>query len=163
MATPHVSGVAALVLTRNPSLTPDEVRGVLESTAEDLGAEGWDSTFGWGLVDAEAVLRSLAEPVHLMLAVDPSQSAYSGGQSLALTVTVFNEMNPALNSTLTWTVTGPSGYYLYDFQPIAVAADEVKDYSFSWVVPEFAGTYMVEVGLVPAQLTAYDAAWLKVG
>jgi subtilisin family serine protease len=162
MATPHVSGVAALLLTRDPGLTPDEVRDVLQSTAEDLGAAGWDSTYGWGLVDAEAALRSLAEPVHLMLAVDPSESAYAGGQSLALKVTVFNEMNPAFDSTLTWTVTGPSGHYLYDFQSIAVSANEVKDYSYSWTVPDVAGMYVAEVSLVPAQLTAYDAVWIEV-
>ncbi len=81
---------------------------------------------------------------------------------MTLTVTVFNELNPALNSTLTLTVTGPSNYYHYDFQSVKVAADEVKDYNFSWVIPDVAGTYVVEVGLVPAQLTAYDAAWLKI-
>jgi subtilisin family serine protease len=162
MATPHVSGVAALLLARNPVLTPDEVRSVLQSTAEDLGIAGWDSTYGWGLVDAEAALRSLAEPVHLMLAVDPSETQYAGGQSLALTVTVFNEMNPAFNSTLTLTITGPDGYYVYDSQSVKVAANEVKDYSFSWGVPDVAGNYIVEVGLVPTQLTACDATWLKV-
>ena len=161
--TPHVSGVAALVLARNPSLTPDEVRSVLESTAEDLGAAGWDSSFGWGLVDANAALRSLAEPVHLSLAVDPFQTAYATGQSLVLKVTVFNEMNPQFESTLTLTIIGADGYYLYDFQPVAVAAGEVKLYSFSWVVPDATGTYVVEVSLVPAQLTAYDAVWLTVG
>lgn len=45
---------------------------------------------------------------------------------------------------------------------IVVAVGRVKDFSFSWVVPEVVGTYVVEVGLVPAQLTAYDAAWLNV-
>jgi hypothetical protein len=45
---------------------------------------------------------------------------------------------------------------------VAVGANEVKDYSFNWVVPDVAGTYIVEVGLVPAQLTAYDTTWLKV-
>jgi hypothetical protein len=35
-------------------------------------------------------------------------------------------------------------------------------WGFSWVVPDVAGTYVAEVGLVPAQLTAYDAAWIKV-
>ena len=163
MATPHVSGVAALLLTRNPSLTPDDVRSVLQSTAEDLGAAGWDSSFGWGLVDAEAALRSFAEPVHLLLSVNPSQTSYSSEQTLELRITVFNDLNPPLDSTLTLTVTGPDGYYLYDFQPIDVEANEVKDYSFSWVVPDAAGRYVVEVGLVPAQLTAYDAAWLEVG
>jgi hypothetical protein len=32
-----------------------------------------------------------------------------------------------------------------------VRADAVRDCSFSWFVPEVAGTYVVEVGLVPAQ------------
>lgn len=60
------------------------------------------------------------------------------------------------------TITGPGGYYHHNFQPITVVADEIKDYSSSWAVPKITGTYVVEVGLMPAQLTAYDAAWLKV-
>lgn len=59
MATPHVSGVAALLLAANPTLTPDAIRNALESTAEDLGAAGRDDTYGWGLVDAFAALTSL--------------------------------------------------------------------------------------------------------
>jgi hypothetical protein len=63
---------------------------------------------------------------------------------------------------LNLTVTGPSNYGYFDVQPINVAAGAVGEYSFVWVVPNVAGRYVVEVGLVPAQLTAYDAAWLKV-
>jgi parallel beta-helix repeat protein len=106
-----------------------------------------------------------AEPpgdVHLLLTVDPNQAAYSQGQSLTLDVTVLNELNPSLNSTLTLTVTGPSDYYYFDFQTINVTANAVGQYAFAWDVPNVAGTYYVEVGLVPPQLTAYDAAWLQV-
>jgi hypothetical protein len=99
---------------------------------------------------------------HLLLSVEPSQTVYSHGQTVTFGVTVLNELAPAFESSLTLTVTGPNNYYVYDFQPIAVAVDEVKDYSFSWVVPDVVGTYVVEVGLVPAQLTAYDTAWLNV-
>ncbi|MFC1911037.1 S8 family serine peptidase, partial [Chloroflexota bacterium] len=52
MACPHVAGVAALILAKNPSLTPDQVRQALESTATDLGDPGWDEVYGWGLVTA---------------------------------------------------------------------------------------------------------------
>jgi hypothetical protein len=45
---------------------------------------------------------------------------------------------------------------------INVAADEVRDYSFDWVVPDSAGRYIVEVSLVRAQLTAYDVGLLEV-
>ena len=105
---------------------------------------------------------SPSQEAHLLVNVDPSQASYSMGQSVTFGVTVFNQLKPALDSTLTLTVTGPGGYYNYDFQPIAVAADEVKDYSFSWTVPDSSGMYVVEVSLVPAQLTAYDAAMLDV-
>jgi len=60
------------------------------------------------------------------------------------------------------TVTGPGDYYYFDFQTINVAADAVGEYSFTWNVPAVAGTYVVEVSLVPPRLTAYEAAWLEV-
>jgi len=53
MATPHVSGVAALAWEANPLLTNAEVRALLQSTADDLGNAGLDNSFGYGLVDAE--------------------------------------------------------------------------------------------------------------
>ncbi len=58
MATPHVAGVMALLLSRNPELTPAEVDEILELTAVDLGAGGKDNDYGAGRVDAyEAVLQ----------------------------------------------------------------------------------------------------------
>ncbi|MGD9975807.1 MAG: S8 family peptidase [Desulfatirhabdiaceae bacterium] len=56
MSTPHVSGVAALVLSKHPYYSPDDVRNVLQSTAVDLGSPGYDTTYGWGLVDAAAAV-----------------------------------------------------------------------------------------------------------
>jgi len=162
MSAPHVSGVAALLLAQDSSLTPDQIRNALESTAEDLGNPGRDDTYGWGLIDAQAALQSIAPAVHLLLTVEPSQATYFRGQELTFTVNVFNQLNPPLESTLTLTVTGPSDYYLFDFQIISVTADAVDEYSFGWDVPGVAGTYVVEVGLVPPLLTAYDAVWLEV-
>ena len=60
MATPHVSGVAALLLALNSSLTPDDIRNILQSTAEDLGTSGRDDTFGHGLINASAAVNSIA-------------------------------------------------------------------------------------------------------
>ncbi|MDE2001178.1 MAG: S8 family serine peptidase [Patescibacteria group bacterium] len=57
---PFVSGVAALILAKNPNFTPAQVRQRLDQTAIDLGTAGKDDTFGYGLVDAqEAVNPSL--------------------------------------------------------------------------------------------------------
>jgi subtilisin family serine protease len=57
VAAAHVSGLAALLIARNPSLTADAVQAILMRTAKDLGLKGRDSDFGAGLVDAyEALL-----------------------------------------------------------------------------------------------------------
>jgi len=52
MASPHVSGIAALILATNPNRTPAEVQNIIQSTAEDLGASGRDNEYGWGLANA---------------------------------------------------------------------------------------------------------------
>jgi serine protease len=55
MAAPHVSGVAALLLSQGVT-DPDAVRGAIEGTARDLGPAGWDHEYGWGMIDAHAAL-----------------------------------------------------------------------------------------------------------
>ncbi|TWT45521.1 Thermophilic serine proteinase precursor [Phycisphaerae bacterium RAS1] len=59
MATPHVSGLASLLLSIDPSLLPVELESALISTVTDLGPEGFDDEFGWGRVNALAAVRSV--------------------------------------------------------------------------------------------------------
>jgi len=54
MATPHVSGVAAIVWSADPTAGKAALRSALESTALDLGAAGRDNQYGHGLVQALA-------------------------------------------------------------------------------------------------------------
>ena len=49
-ATPHVAGVAALVLCANPTYTPDDIQEYLEDRAVDMGTTGKDTIFGYGRV-----------------------------------------------------------------------------------------------------------------
>lgn len=61
MAAPHVSGVAALLLARDPSLTTNELRARLLDYATDLGTPGRDNLYGYGLVNARnSLTRTLA-------------------------------------------------------------------------------------------------------
>ncbi len=58
-AAAHVAGIAALLIARNPQMTPDLVRAVLTSSARDLGPKGRDDDYGAGLADAyKAVLAA---------------------------------------------------------------------------------------------------------
>ena len=56
MATPHAAGVAALIAFHNPTWTAAQIRSKLDSSTDDLGAAGRDSTFGFGLVDLAKAL-----------------------------------------------------------------------------------------------------------
>lgn len=58
-ACPQVAGVVALMLSVRPDLTEAEVRTALQQTARDLGATGFDTTYGYGLVDAYAAVSSV--------------------------------------------------------------------------------------------------------
>ena len=62
MAAPHVAGVMALMKSVHPALTPAQVDALLAQgkITDDLGSEGRDNTFGWGLINAnKAVLEAI--------------------------------------------------------------------------------------------------------
>jgi subtilisin family serine protease len=58
-ASPYTAGVAALVLSVDPTLSPDELENVLSSTAVDYGGGGYDTTYGHGFVNAKAALDAV--------------------------------------------------------------------------------------------------------
>ncbi len=59
---PHVAGAAALVLSANLYLTPDEVQQALEESAVELGTPGKDNEYGAGRIDVyEAVQKVLPD------------------------------------------------------------------------------------------------------
>jgi serine protease len=58
MATPHVTGLAALILGKDPNLTPDQVETIIERHTTDLGVPNYDTKFGWGLINSNAALAA---------------------------------------------------------------------------------------------------------
>jgi subtilisin family serine protease len=59
-AAAQISGIAALLLERNPKLDAAAIRRILMTTARDLGAPGHDDQFGAGLADALSAVTSAA-------------------------------------------------------------------------------------------------------
>ncbi|MCJ7654833.1 MAG: S8 family serine peptidase [Dehalococcoidia bacterium] len=61
-ATPHVAGLAGLILAYNPTLTPAQVRTIIENTADDMvgnpaeDVAGWDEYMGHGRINAHAAI-----------------------------------------------------------------------------------------------------------
>jgi len=67
-ASPFVAGAAALVLSLNPQLQPQEVAAILDLASDDRGAPGVDPHFGWGRLN---VGRAVAQAVALLDAPNP--------------------------------------------------------------------------------------------
>lgn len=66
-----ISGVAALMIARNPEISAADIRGTLMSTARDLGPKGRDDQFGAGQVDAFGAV-SATVPAPMAAASDGS-------------------------------------------------------------------------------------------
>jgi subtilisin family serine protease len=61
MAAPHVSGLVALMLGVDPTLTPAEVRDILQGTSDDVMTPGFDQETGYGRVNARRALQEVVK------------------------------------------------------------------------------------------------------
>ena len=61
VASAEVSGLVALLLERNPTLGPEDVRKILTSSARRLGAKDRDDDFGSGLIDPSKAIQTAGD------------------------------------------------------------------------------------------------------
>jgi hypothetical protein len=71
-AAPHAAGVAALMRSLDPAVTPAEIYTALQDTAIDMGSPGVDFDSGHGLVQADQAVAALAEPLAITTDTLPS-------------------------------------------------------------------------------------------
>lgn len=99
MATPHALGVAALILSSNPSLSFDQLRQKLIDGALDLETAGFDNNTGYGLVRAANSIAGGGSPPAITLTVTPLSRRVSVQQAAAA---------PGDNASVTLSGTGAS-------------------------------------------------------
>jgi subtilisin family serine protease len=130
MATPHVSGLAALILSQHPIYINEDVRQALRASATDLGQAGFDPTFGYGRIDAAAALalpdvlqakiQSPANNTHVKAAT--AISGLAQGSTFAQYVLDYGTgTSPATWITLQTSSTPVSGGTLGVFDPSTLA------------------------------------------
>ena len=71
-AAAQVSGIAALLIDRNPKLDAAAIRRILMTTAHDLGPPGHDDQFGAGLADALAAVTAASPQSNAASATPPA-------------------------------------------------------------------------------------------
>ncbi len=107
-ATPHVAGLAALILSVDPDLRSWEVEDIIKLTARDLGPGGRDNEFGFGRIDARKALEAASKiwyrvwafPVFLGAGKDCYMRAYirmynSGINTVRLNNLIFRSHSPS--------------------------------------------------------------------
>ncbi len=95
MSTPHVAGTMALMLQKNPNLTPAQIDQYLEQTALDWGTAGKDNIYGAGRIDALAAVSAVpgGAPPNVditMTPINPPIQIPASGGSFSFNVTLTN-------------------------------------------------------------------------
>lgn len=100
-ATPYVAGVCALIVSKNPTWTPAQIRTQLLTTAQDVtsveSAAGWDRYAGFGMVDAAAAVGGVTVPVAPV--ANFSATPLTGAAPLAV---VFTDLSTNTPTSWSW-------------------------------------------------------------
>ncbi len=67
MAAPHVVGLAAVILSEYPAYSNEQVRQLLRHSAADVNADGFDTRYGYGRIDAAGAMAD-SEPLETLIA-----------------------------------------------------------------------------------------------
>jgi Subtilase family/Bacterial Ig domain/Fervidolysin N-terminal prodomain len=121
---PIVAGVAALVFSANPSLTGAEVCDILKQSADDFGTVGWDSSYGWGRVNAARAVGMAGTGGQPVDSTPPDVSLTSPSPGATVSGTTMVEVAASDNvgvASVSFSVDG-----------VLMGGDNTAPYTFSW-------------------------------
>lgn len=173
-ATPYAAGVAALIISLEPSLTPAQVWDIMKNSATDMtfdGGVGWDRYTGYGMVNAYQALISVQapavitwNPVSLSQNLVPESTAT---QTLTIGNTGEMTLNYTLSKQLNPSTFSNDGFESYTDFAIAfspwtlVDVDLSNTYgmqNYSWTNAGVPQAYMVfNPGSTTPPITGFDA------
>jgi subtilisin family serine protease len=121
-AAPIVTAAVALALSVAPDLTQEQFQSLLQQTAEDLGDDGYDTSYGWGLLRVDRMLDALQN--FWVDDEDTSQlsiwrSGLESEQTVLVTAAAYSEAGQLLSITMTPAAASESGVLtttLYDIR-----------------------------------------------
>jgi subtilisin family serine protease len=143
MATPHVAGAMALLLSINPELTPAQIDEILETTALDLGAAGKDNYYGAGRIDVYQAALVALELVGTAEETSAVVDAFTG----VLSGVSPNPVTSQASFSLYLPSAGAADIAVYDVSGRTISTVHSGHLSggshlFSWTVPEELGSGM---------------------
>lgn len=124
LSTPITAGLAALIFSANPSLTPSQVEQIMESTAVDLGDPRYDVYYGWGRINASKALKAAVGTTPIRDSTPPCVAITSplNGTTVSSGITVRVDASDHV---------GVSKVELYK-DGILLSSDALSPYEFYW-------------------------------
>src|SRR5438477_3674561 len=171
-AAPLVSGLAELILSKDPSLTAAQLVQRIEATADDLGAPGFDTSFGAGRVNA---LRAISAPGGVYGAVYDTgkvPTMLAIGATAMITVKVTNtssfawQPNGQVRLAYHW-IDASGGAAVWDGLrtafPVAVPINGSLDLPTTVIAPRNPGRYLLRFDVVTEGVTWFSATGVPSG
>jgi subtilisin family serine protease len=166
MATPHVSGIAALVLSKVPSLSPIEVVQIIKASAVPLPSLAGKVSTG-GMANANLALQMARPPYAAVWGQHGTPTVLEKGRTVTVPVTVSN------TGSKTWVNSGDNAIYisyqwkdsqnravgtsLYTLLPQLVAPDGNVTVNAQLKAPDADGAYTLSWDLVEKGVTWFAA------
>jgi serine protease AprX len=140
MAAPHLAGVAALILSANPSLTVAQMDSVIEVTSLDLGPAGKENTYGAGRVDALAAVQAALS----MTGTEEAQGAVIP-PAMGISAISPNPVSTYASFSVYAGVSGTADISVYDVSGRRVANIDSSDIqsgsnAYNWQIPAQMGS-----------------------
>ena len=165
MAAPHVTGTVALMLQKNPKLTPEQVKTALVTGARKdsfTGALAWSPTWGAGKLDAFAAVNATpayVAPLKAPAAASPAHLTLLPGLGTELTWTnppgttqYHLQVTPANND-------GPGLNVIRDAATAQVVAAPAAGVGPYIMLPGMGYTWRLRVSAVTTAIAEDDSSW----
>ncbi|KAB8315759.1 S8 family serine peptidase [Tolypothrix campylonemoides VB511288] len=132
MASPHIAGIAALILERYPKLQPLQIKRILTQSAKKLDSSEFDENAqGAGLVDAVKALQIAGQPIAEAEKVTPRPSVKEWKLLEQVNIAVRNTGNETMQAVKA-SLVGPSGIKVtsaeQDYGTLRVGAETTRDF-----------------------------------
>ncbi|WP_445173464.1 S8 family peptidase [Microcoleus sp.] len=132
MASPHIAGIAALILERYPKLQPLQVKKILMQSAKKLDSSEFDENAqGVGLVDAVKALQLAGQPMAEAEKITPRQAVKNWTLLEQLNITVRNTGDETMQA-VKGSLVGPDGITVksaeQSYGTLRVGAEATRDF-----------------------------------
>ena len=123
----------------------------------------------WSGNNQLAPSQSSSESLAVTGTVSPSPSlllsapaTVTHGQTLTLSIVVFNPSSSTVNANVTIEITGPNNHVLFDVIQVKVLANSQSTGYYGWAVPTQTGSYTIMLSLLPPTPIGVEIETVKV-